>query len=99
MRQRVGFAGALVLRPDALLMDEPFSALDVLTAKNLRTELMSLWSRADFPTKAICIVTHNIEEAILLADRVIVLGANPGHIKTEVPIHLPTPPRPTQPRL
>jgi NitT/TauT family transport system ATP-binding protein len=99
MRQRVGFARALVVNPDILLLDEPFSALDVLTAKNLRTELMSLWSRADFPTKAICIVTHNIEEAILLADRVIVLGANPGHIKTEVPIHLPPPPRPTQPRL
>ena len=72
-------------------MDEPFSALDVLTAENLRTELMSLWCSADFPTKAICIVTHNIEEAILLADRVIVLGANPGHIKVEVPIHLARP--------
>jgi NitT/TauT family transport system ATP-binding protein len=91
MRQRVGFARALVLRPDALLMDEPFSALDVLTAENLRTELMALWSQPDFPTKAICIVTHNIEEAVLLADRVIVLGANPGHIRAEIPIHLPRP--------
>ena len=91
MRQRVGFARALVLRPDALLMDEPFSALDVLTAENLRTELMTLWEQPDFPTKAICIVTHNIEEAVLLADRVIVLGANPGHIRAEIPNHLPRP--------
>jgi NitT/TauT family transport system ATP-binding protein len=91
MRQRVGFARALVLQPDALLMDEPFSALDVLTAENLRNELMTLWAQPDFPTKAICIVTHNIEEAVQLADRVIVLGANPGHIKAEVPVHLPRP--------
>lgn len=91
MRQRVGFARALVLQPDALLMDEPFSALDVLTSENLRTELMSLWARPDFPTKAICIVTHNIEEAVLLADRVLVLGSNPGHIKAEVAVHLPRP--------
>jgi NitT/TauT family transport system ATP-binding protein len=91
MRQRVGFARALVLRPDALLMDEPFSALDVLTAENLRTELMTLWAQPDFPTKCVCIVTHNIEEAVLLADRVLVLGSNPGHIKAEVQIHLPRP--------
>ncbi|QDZ15476.1 ABC transporter ATP-binding protein [Humibacter ginsenosidimutans] len=91
MRQRVGFARALVLRPDALLMDEPFSALDVLTAENLRNEVMSLWAQPDFPTSCVCIVTHNIEEAVLMADRVLVLGANPGHIKAEVPIHLPRP--------
>ncbi len=91
MRQRVGFARALVLQPDALLMDEPFSALDVLTAENLRSELMALWARDDFPTKSICIVTHNIEEAVLLADRVIVLGANPGHIKADIPIGLTRP--------
>ena len=91
MRQRVGFARALVLRPDALLMDEPFSALDVLTAENLRNELMTLWAQPDLPTKCICIVTHNIDEAVLLADRVLVLGSNPGHIKAEVPIHLPRP--------
>lgn len=91
MRQRVGFARALVLQPDVLMMDEPFSALDVLTSENLRGELMSLWARPDFPTTCVCIVTHNIEEAVLLADRVLVLGSNPGHIKAEVPIHLPRP--------
>ncbi|MFE3178007.1 nitrate/sulfonate/bicarbonate ABC transporter ATP-binding protein [Amycolatopsis sp. NPDC059090] len=91
MRQRVGFARALVLEPDVLLMDEPFSALDVLTAENLRTELMSLWQREDFPTKAVCIVTHNIEEAVLLADRVLVLGSNPGNLRAEVEIDLARP--------
>ncbi len=91
MRQRVGFARALVLEPDLLLMDEPFSALDVLTAENLRTELMSLWGRHDFPTKSICLVTHNIEEAVLLADRVVVLGANPGRVRAEVAVNLARP--------
>lgn len=91
MRQRVGFARAFVLLPDVLLMDEPFSALDVLTSENLRGELMTLWAQTDLPTKCICIVTHNIEEAVLLADRVLVLGSNPGHVKAEVPILLPRP--------
>ena len=91
MRQRVGFARAFVLEPDLLLMDEPFSALDVLTAENLRTELVNLWSTAKFPTKAICIVTHNIEEAVQLADRVVVLGANPGRIVAEVRVDLDRP--------
>ncbi len=91
MRQRVGFARALVVEPDALFMDEPFSALDVLTAENLRTELLALWSRSDFPTRAMLIVTHNIEEAVLLADRLFVLSSNPGRIQAELTIDLPRP--------
>jgi NitT/TauT family transport system ATP-binding protein len=91
MRQRVGFARALVVQPDALLMDEPFSALDVLTAENLRTELIQLWKGNQFPTKAILIVTHNIEEAALLADRILVLSSNPGRIRAELPVDLPRP--------
>ncbi len=78
MRQRVGFARALVVEPEVLFMDEPFSALDVLTAENLRSELLELWAKKTMPTKSIFIVTHNIEEAVLLADRIIVLGRNPG---------------------
>jgi NitT/TauT family transport system ATP-binding protein len=91
MRQRVGFARALVVEPDALLMDEPFSALDVLTAQNLRAELLRLWQQKDFPTKAMLIVTHNIEEAVILADRIFVLGANPGRIRTEITCGFPQP--------
>ena len=91
MRQRVGFARALVVEPDALLMDEPFSALDVLTAQNLRAELLRLWREKDFPTKAMLIVTHNIEEAVVLADRIFVLGANPGRIRTEIANGFPQP--------
>ncbi|HTX00388.1 MAG TPA: AAA-associated domain-containing protein, partial [Acidimicrobiales bacterium] len=90
-RQRVGFARALVVEPDALLMDEPFSALDVLTAQNLRAELLRLWQERDFPTKALLIVTHNIEEAVILADRIFVLGSNPGRIRTEITVTLPQP--------
>ncbi|HEY3704652.1 MAG TPA: nitrate/sulfonate/bicarbonate ABC transporter ATP-binding protein [Terracidiphilus sp.] len=89
MRQRVGFARALVVEPEVLFMDEPFSALDVLTAENLRSELLELWSKKTMPTKAVFIVTHNIEEAVLLADRIIVLGRNPGHIRTDFRVQLP----------
>ncbi len=91
MRQRVGFARALVVEPAALLMDEPFSALDVLTAENLRGELLRLWDTDDFPTKAMLIVTHNIEESVLLADRIFVLSSNPGRIRTEINVALPRP--------
>lgn len=81
MRQRVGFARAFVMKPDVLMMDEPFSALDVLTAENLRGEISDLWERGAFPAKSILLVTHNIEEAALLADRIVILGANPGYIR------------------
>ena len=84
MRQRVGFARALVVEPEVLLMDEPFSALDVLTSENLRGELLELWEGQRFPTKSIVMVTHNIEEAVLLADRILVLGTNPGRIRAEI---------------
>jgi len=91
MRQRVGFARALVVEPEVLFMDEPFSALDVLTAENLRSELLELWANKTMPTKAVFLVTHNIEEAVLLADRIIVLGRNPGHIRTDFKVQLPQP--------
>jgi NitT/TauT family transport system ATP-binding protein len=91
MQQRVGFARAFVMEPKVLFMDEPFSALDVLTAENLRGEIDMLWQEDSFPADSILIVTHNIEEAVLLADRVIILGANPGHIRGEVKIDLPRP--------
>ncbi|MVU81365.1 ATP-binding cassette domain-containing protein [Nocardia sp. ET3-3] len=91
MRQRVGFARALVVRPEVLLMDEPFSALDVLTAENLRGELMRLWGESAFPTKTMLMVTHNIEEAVQLADRILVLDNNPGRIKGELEIAIPHP--------
>ncbi|GHO81618.1 nitrate ABC transporter ATP-binding protein [Ktedonobacter sp. SOSP1-85] len=84
MRQRVGFARALVVEPELLFMDEPFSALDVLTAANLRKELMNLWQARKMPTKAIVMVTHNIEDAVSMADRILVLGADPGHIRAEL---------------
>ena len=93
MRQRVGFARALVVEPEVLFMDEPFSALDVLTAENLRSELLELWQKKTIPTKAIFLVTHNIEEAVLLADRIIVLGRNPGHVRTDFKVTTLTHPR------
>ncbi|NJL90861.1 MAG: nitrate/sulfonate/bicarbonate ABC transporter ATP-binding protein [Coleofasciculaceae cyanobacterium SM2_1_6] len=91
MKQRVGFARAFVLEPKVLFMDEPFSALDVLTSENLRGEIDDLWNTQTFPSQSILIVTHNIEEAVFLADRVIILGANPGRVRGEVTIDLPRP--------
>ncbi|MFH8385101.1 nitrate/sulfonate/bicarbonate ABC transporter ATP-binding protein [Kitasatospora sp. NPDC018058] len=92
MRQRVGFARALVVEPDVLMMDEPFSALDVLTAENLRGELMELWDSGQFPTRAVVLVTHNIEEAVLMADRIVVLGSRPyGTIRETVEVGLDRP--------
>lgn len=91
MRQRVGFARALVINPDVLLMDEPFSALDVLTAENLKSDLLNLWQGKKTNTNAIVLVTHNIEEAVMLADRMIILGSDPGHIRADLPINLPQP--------
>ena len=89
MKQRVGFARALVVEPEVLFLDEPFSALDVLTAENLRNELLELWLNKKMPTTAIFIVTHNIEEAVLLADRIIVLSRNPGRIRSDFEVSLP----------
>ena len=91
MKQRVGFARALVVEPEVLFMDEPFSALDVLTAENLRGELLELWLNKKMPTSAIFIVTHNIEEAVMMADRVMVLGRNPARVRSDFNIRLPHP--------
>jgi NitT/TauT family transport system ATP-binding protein len=91
MRQRVGFARALVVHPDILLMDEPFSALDVLTAETLRTDFLDLWAEGQMPIKGVILVTHNIEEAVLMCDRVLVFGSNPGRILSEIDVTLPQP--------
>jgi NitT/TauT family transport system ATP-binding protein len=91
MKQRVGFARALVVEPEVLFMDEPFSALDVLTAENLRGELLELWVSHKMPTRAVFVVTHNIEEAVLLADRIVVLGKNPATVRTDFRVPLERP--------
>jgi NitT/TauT family transport system ATP-binding protein len=91
MRQRVGIARALVTNPDVLLMDEAFSALDVLTGETLRNDILDLWRSRRIPTKGILIVSHNIEEAVMMADRIIILSSDPGRIRTEFRIDLPQP--------
>ncbi len=98
MKQRVGVARALVVEPEVLFMDEPFSALDVLTAETLRGELLELWLGKKIPTRAIFIVTHNIEEAVVLADRIIVLGRNPAHIHAEFAVDMAHPRDHKEPR-
>lgn len=91
MQQRVGFARAFVVRPRILLLDEPFSALDVLTAENLRGEIGDLWEEGNFPAESVVLVTHNIEEAIMLADRIVILSTNPGRIRGEIRVTLERP--------
>ena len=91
MRQRVGLARALVVHPDLLLMDEPFSALDVLTAENLRTDLIDLWSEGRLPVRSVLMVTHNIEEAVLMCDRILVFASNPGRVEHELAVPFPHP--------
>lgn len=93
MRQKVGFARAMAVEPELLCLDEPFSALDVLSAEALRGELMELWQNRRIPTRAILMVTHNIEEAVLMADRIVVMGKDPGHIVADVPVTLRHPRR------
>jgi NitT/TauT family transport system ATP-binding protein len=91
MRQRVGFARALVVEPDILLLDEPFSQLDVLTAETLRNDLTELWVQRRIPTKGIVLVSHNIEEAVEMADRILIFGSDPGRINAEIRVPLPRP--------
>ena len=91
MRQRVGIARALVVEPDVLLMDEAFSALDVLTGERLREDILELWESRRLATKAMLIVSHNIEEAVMMADRVLIFGSDPGRIRDELAVSLTRP--------
>jgi len=91
MKQRVGIARALALKPEVLLMDEPFSSLDELTAKTLRELVLDIWRDPDLPTNTFIMVSHNVEEAVFMADRVIVMTPRPGRVIGEVEIDIPRP--------
>ncbi|HEX5392533.1 MAG TPA: AAA-associated domain-containing protein [Rhodocyclaceae bacterium] len=91
MRQRVGIARALVTNPDVLLMDEAFSALDVLTGETLRNDMLELWNSRRIPTKGILMVSHSIEEAVMMADRILIFASDPGRVRTEIHVSLPHP--------
>jgi len=93
MRQKVGFARAMAVDPELLCMDEPFSALDVLSAEALRGELLELWTAGRIPTRAVLMVTHNIDEAVLMADRVVVMEKGPGRVVADLRVDLPQPRR------
>jgi len=99
MRQRVGIARALVVEPEVLLMDEAFSALDVLTGERLREDILDLWRRRAMPTKAILVVSHNIEEAVLMADRVLIFASDPGRVRFQLAVQLPRPRDPDSPNV
>ncbi len=98
MRQRVGFARALVVHPSILLMDEPFSALDVLTAETLRSDFLDLWGEGQLPIRSVLLVTHNIEEAVQMCDRLLIFSTHPGRVVSELPVDLPHPRSPADPR-
>ena len=98
MRQRVGFARALVVHPNILLMDEPFSALDVLTAETLRNDFLNLWGEGQLPIKSVLLVTHNIEEAVEMCDRLLIFSTKPGRVVGEIPVDLPQPRHALDPR-
>src|SRR5256714_1400699 len=98
MRQRVGFARALVVHPNILLMDEPFSALDVLTAETLRNDFLNLWGEGQLPIKSVLLVTHNIEEAVEMCDRLLIFSTKPGRVVGEISVDLPQPRHALDPR-